>query len=122
MRRGFIGCVALLLALGVTIQPAEARDRKSAAARNREDLSDTRAVREARAFSVRREVFMTSAITVGLSSSESDGPGGKRRRSFAAGLADPEPARTNRLELKLGAMTVRPSIDGIKGAQFSIGF
>ena len=40
MRRGFIGRVALLFALGVVIQPAEARDRKSAAGRDREGLFD----------------------------------------------------------------------------------
>jgi len=122
MRRGFIGGVALLFALGVVIQPAEARDRKSAAARDREGAFDTRATREMRAFAIRREIFIASATTAEATSAGIDRPAGNRSGSFIARVADPEPTRTNRLELKLGAVTLQPAIDGIKGAQFSIGF
>ena len=95
MRRGFIGCVALLLALGVVIQPAEARDRKSAATRDRDGVFDTRVTREVRAFAVRQEVFIASATIAGAAAA--DRPAAKRSGNFIARLADPEPPRTNRL-------------------------
>jgi predicted secreted protein len=103
MGRSFTGCAALLVALGVVAEPAQARDRKSSSPDSRELLSEISA----------KAASSSAAI---------DRRSGNRNADPMAPLAPQQPATDrNPLSLKLGAVTLQPAVGGIKGAQVSIG-
>ena len=120
MGRGSIRCAALVFMVGFAFQPAEAKDRKSAAADpDRAALADMVASRAAQMKAPRNDA---SPERVAASSAVLDRSSPSRNGAPMAPLREQQAARPNALSLKLGAVTVRPAIGGIKGAQFSIGF
>ena len=122
MGRNFNGwMVVFSVALGVAVAPAEAKDRKSAA-REREAVADMIAAREARSVAMRQEpaggLTTRSAAASGTVQMSSTKPNGKP----TAPLAEQQAPRSNPFRFNIGAVTVQPTVGGIKGAQFSIGF
>ena len=112
----FTGWAALVLLAGFTAQPAQAKDRKSAAPRDRAAVADWLATRDAAPKSVRQDLPAMSGSSAAVVRSSSD-----RNGKPTAPLSG-QVARSGPLHFKLGAITVRPAVGGIKGAQFSIGF
>ena len=104
--------VVVLIVLGAAAAPAHAKDRKSAASRDREPLAEMIAARQARSVSMRRD---ESAASVEMSSSSRNG-------KPIAPLAEQQALRSNPFRFHIGAVAVQPTVGGIKGAQFSIGF
>ncbi len=118
MGRNLTGCgLVLLIGLGMAA-PAVAKDRKSAAGRDREALVDPIAAREARSGSTRQEAFAVSAARSAPAEISSRSRNGKPY----APLADQPELRSNPFRVNIGAVAVQPSIGGINGARFSIGF
>ena len=114
---------ALLLSIGLCIAaPADAKDRKSAAAGDREPLADVAAPREARSVSMRQETFAASSARSAVSSSSAEVSSSGRNGKPYATLAEQPELRSNPLRVTIGAVAVQPSIGGINGARFSIGF
>ena len=122
MGQKFNGCAALLLALGLGIEPLEARDRKSAAKRNAESPSETTSASATRSVALRPDSFSASTASFASSSAVIDRPSGQRNRKPASPLAEQPPSTSNPLRLNFGAVTLQPAVGGVKGAQFSIGF
>ena len=111
----FTGWAALALLTVFAVQPAQARDRKSGAPRDRAAVADWLATRDAAPRSMRQESSaMSASATVARSSSDRNG---KPTAPLSEQVTPSGP-----LNFKLGAVTLRPAIGGIKGAQFSIGF
>jgi hypothetical protein len=122
MGRRSIPRAALLFLVGFAVQAAEGKERKAPAAEHdRAALSDmivsraaTAAHRDASAASTERSAAASSPVLDRGQASRNGAP--------MAPLRDQQPATSNALSLKLGAVTVRPAVGGIKGAQFSLGF
>ena len=106
-RRFILMLVVPLITLGIAVAPAHAKDRKSDASRNREALVDMLAGRQA---------VQTSMSSSGAERSAS------RNGKPTAPLAEQQPAESNPFRFKIGAVAVQPTVGGIKGARFSIGF
>ena len=122
MGRRSIGCAMLVFMIGFAVSPAEAKDRKPAAAeRDRDTLADMIASRDAEPKAARQDAGVATERAA-TSSAVLDRGSGNRNGAPMAPLREQQPARSNALSLKLGAVTVRPAVGGIKGAQFSIGF
>ena len=117
-----IGCVMLMVLGGFAVQPAQARERKSAAAADRAAVSAMTASREAHAKSVRQDASRTSVDRAAASAAVAGTFSSNRNRRPMAPLREQQEARPNALTVKLGAVTLQPAVGGIKGAQFSIGF
>ena len=112
--------VVFMVALGAAVTPAQAKDRKSAAPRDREALLDMIAARQARPVAMRQEAVAAtgaapSATAAELSTSARNG------RPIAP-LQEQQAVRGNPFRFNIGAVAVQPAVGGIKGAQFSIGF
>ena len=122
MGRRFTGWAAVLVAVGVATQPATARERKSAASRERESLAEMMAEREARSAAARQDASNTSAARATASAATLDSRARNRNGNPTAPVAELQPRETNPLKLKFGAVTLQPAVGGIKGARFSIGF
>ena len=123
MGRYFTGCALLLLiGLGVAAPSADAKDRKSAASRDRESLADVVAAREARSVAMRQDAFAASAARPAVSSSTATMSSSGRNGKPIAPLADQPELRSNPFRVNIGGVAVQPSVGGINGARFSIGF
>ncbi len=122
MGRTVIGCGMLLLALGIAAHPAHARDRKAPLPRERESLGDGVGVRETRQVSFRHDASGASLAKAVSARAVVDSSAAKPNGKPTAPLAEQQPGRAEPLSFKLGAVTLRPAVGGIKGAQFSIGF
>ena len=113
----FTGWAALVLLTVFAVQPAQGKERKSAASRDRGAVADWLAAREASPKSARQESAAMSTSSAAVVRSSSD-----RNGKPTAPLSEQHAAPAGPLHFKLGAVTLRPAIGGIKGAQFSIGF
>ncbi len=114
---------ALLLLVGLGIAAsADAKDRKSAGPSDREPLTDVTVAREARSVSMRQETFAASSARPAVSSSAAEVSSSARNGKPYAPLAEQPELRSNPLRVTIGALAVQPSIGGINGARFSIGF
>ena len=114
--------VVLVLALGVATPAAYAKDRKSAASRDREPLADMLATRQARSVSMRQDASAGSAASAATSAAAVEMSSSSRNGKPIAPLAEQQPLRSNPFRFDIGAVAVQPAVGGIKGAQFSIGF
>ena len=121
MGRRSIGCAMLVFMIGFAVSAAEAKDRKPAAERDRDTLSDMIASRDAEPKAARQDAGASTERTA-TSRAVLDRGSGNRNGAPMAPLREQQTASSNALSLKLGAVTVRPAVGGIKGAQFSIGF
>ena len=121
-RRSAIGCAALVFIVGFAVQPAHGKDRKGAADQHRAAHADMVAAREANAKAARSDLSAASTERAAASSAVLDRDSRGRNGAPTAPLREQQAARPNALSFKLGAVTVRPAVGGIKGAQFSIGF
>ena len=121
MGRRINAWLGLVLLVGVVSLPAAAKDRKSTAPDDRAMVSTAFPSREVQVRAARADASGGSvdraAATTVLNRSAAN-----RNGSPTAPLQEQHTARSNALSLKLGAMTVKPAVGGIKGAQFSIGF
>ena len=105
-RRFTGGGLVLLVAVGIAACPAHAKDRKSSS-RDREALS---------------EMIATSPARAAASSAPTEMSSGGRNGKPIAPLAEQQVVRSNPFRFNIGAVAVQPTVGGIKGAQFSIGF
>ena len=117
MGRRINAWLGLVLLVGVISQPAIAKDRKSAAPDDRTMISSALPSQQVQARAARADASGGAAATTVLNRSAVN-----RNGSPTAPLQEQHTARSNALSLKLGAVTVKPAVGGIKGAQFSIGF
>ena len=108
--------------VGFAVPPAEAKDRKAAAAEHDSAFSDMIASRGDNAKATRQDASAASVERTVASPAVLDRGSASRNGTPMAPLREQQPARSNALSLRLGAVTVRPSLGGIKGAQFSLGF
>ena len=115
MGKTFMGSAALLVAFGLGLQPAEARDQKA---------GSSRAVSEAKTQPV---VVQHAAV------SSAAAPGSTRRSSFVNQNPDDQEAvgaetgrrkaiTLFRFSSRLGDVAVQPVAGSVTGAQFSLGF
>lgn len=108
MGRKFIRMLGVMIvALGIVVAPAHAKDRKSGDARDRDAVEDVLAARQAVHSSISSPGAETSA---------------SRNGKPIAPLAEQQPVEANPFRLNIGAVAVQPTVGGIKGARFSIGF
>ena len=114
--------VVVVVELGVAATSADAKDRKSAASREREPLTEMIAARQARSVSMRQDASAASVARSTNSSASAEISSSNRNGKPIAPLADQQPPRSNAFRFNIGAVTVQPAVGGIKGAQFSIGF
>ena len=121
MGRRINAWLGVVLLVGSISQPATAKDRKSAAPDDRAIVSSAFPAGEVQARAARADASGgfadRAAATATLNRSAAN-----RNGSPTAPLQEQHNARSNALSLKLGALTVKPAVGGIKGAQFSIGF
>ena len=99
--------VALFAVLGIGITPAHAKDRKSEVARDREALVEMLAPRQ--------------AVQSSMSSSGAEVSASRNGKPIAP-LAEQQPPASNPFRFNIGGVAVQPTVGGIKGARFSIGF
>lgn len=120
MGRIFIprGWAALLVGVSFALQPVEAKDRNSSGSRDRKSGGETTVARAA----MMRQNGTGGSTGKAASPSLTERLTSKPNGDPIAPLADQLPARSNPLQIKLGAVTLQPAVGGIKGAQLSIGF
>lgn len=124
MGRTFMtGAALVILGASIAVQPAQAKDRKSAAANeNRAAFSDMIAQREAHSRTARQDPSSASVERVAAVAATVDRTSGNRNGTPTAPLREQPAATPSPLSLKFGAVTLQPAVGGIKGAKFSIGF
>jgi hypothetical protein len=115
MGQRFIIWLIVCAALGLGFEPAQARDRKSAA-RERDGVVDVVMRQEARAALLHHAVAASPGRTHSVFgdeySREETAPAGQRRKAVTL----------FRFNSKLGEVAVQPVFGAAKGAQFSLGF
>lgn len=122
MVRSFKACAVLIVVCGVAI-PAHAKDRKSAGADGeRSALADMIVSREAHAKAMRQDASSASVERAAVVRSAGDRTSGNGNGAPEAPLREQQGATPSALSLKFGAVTLQPTVGGIKGAKFSIGF
>ena len=122
MGRTFIGCVGLMVLGGFIVQPADAKDRRSASSAERGTLSEMIVPREAHAKSARQDTSTGSMERASATAAVLDRGTSNRNSTPTAPLREQQSASSSALSLKFGAVTLQPAVGGIKGAKFSIGF
>ena len=122
MGRPIIATLVVLFAtLGIAVTPAQAKDRKAGADRDREALVDVLAERQARSAVMRQEGSGAPDVRSAMSSSAAEMSAGRNGKPVEP-VAQAQPAESNPFRFKIGAVAVQPTVGGIKGARFSIGF
>ena len=107
MGRTIIGMLVAIAMVGIGITPAYAKDRKSEVARDRGALVEMLAPRQ--------------AVQSSMSSSGTEVSASRNGKPIAP-LAEQQPAASNPFRFNIGGVAVQPTVGGIKGARFSIGF
>ena len=105
--RIFAKLLLLFAALGIAVTPAHGKDRKSGAGRDREALVEMLTARQ--------------AVQASMSSGGGETSSGRNGKPIAP-LAEQAPAESNPFRFNVGAVAIQPTVGGIKGARFSIGF
>lgn len=107
------GFAAALLLISGALQSAHGKERRSAT-RGRLSFSETLGMQDAKSRSLQAESLSVAG--------NGDVSSRHRNGKPAAQVAETDETAPGVFNFKLGAVTVRPAIGGIKGAQFSLGF
>lgn len=121
MGRQLVTWAAFGFAIALALGNAEARDRKSASAPERNAASEMVAGREAYAIALRHDPFASAAVAPLASKRSVSDEDGSDRRAPAPPI-ERKALTIFRFDSILGDVAVQPVVGSVKGAQFSVGF